>query len=598
MKIDLKKIDWWVAIPIAVIVLAIGFGIFYSIYHPSGSKSINTPSPSNVSSQTDKQIVAKEVYIPDFPLSIGNYWIYEGPIKWTEANTGEILQKTITWKMEIIDIVSQGYLVGVRLKGSPGDLDWYQEDLLPRDYIMIVYPEIGSFYLFADDDYSQKIFNDIKSGNSIDYNQFKENDLFLDFSSMDVGKSFGCTDEEVKNRSDHWYCWYVKKQVSINLKNILGNASVKNPKEYQIEFNTVGDTTVMGFTPEIGITSYAYKHHGTVAESNLKLTNYFIVRKSEYVEYVDKLQYGVLENEIDKNFEQSLRLKYSNRYIQYNQIFDNFDDAYNKINSPLWLDVGNYKIKIVLGNWDTPPNEDMGIKIFKNDEVIASTSSTGKTTNIWKISYNKYSHYFVQTWSGGSHCCQTVYPAHYGNEKINTDKEIFLGDTSLDGKNKNNFLVKNNNLYLYFYNSAFAYFHSCFACSGSMFFPDFMKFDTKSMRLVNARNDFGDLYQEMLNAYIEQVGNLKLVIKDEEAKKKLNRDWLQPLVNRLTYSLLSGISKDSAKKEFVEDYILFDGALPIDPDDWNYLASPKTEEESRFNAEAIKDEIIEIIRVE
>jgi hypothetical protein len=44
--------------------------------------------------------------------------------------------------------------------------------------------------------------------------------------------------------------------------------------EYELEFRTNPDSTEFSFVPELGITRYAYHHHGTIADTELQLMEF------------------------------------------------------------------------------------------------------------------------------------------------------------------------------------------------------------------------------------------------------------------------------------------------------------------------------------
>jgi hypothetical protein len=58
-----------------------------------------------------------------------------------------------------------------------------------------------------------------------------------------------------------------------SLQNISGVRAVEH-EEYSLEFRTNPDDTEFSFVPGIGITKYNYHHHGTVADTELRLVEF------------------------------------------------------------------------------------------------------------------------------------------------------------------------------------------------------------------------------------------------------------------------------------------------------------------------------------
>ncbi len=68
-----------------------------------------------------------------FPLAKGTYWIYRGPVE-SGGSNGSI-SKTISWKMEVTDVIARQDIKAAVVKGFPDDLWWYTENTQPRDSI-------------------------------------------------------------------------------------------------------------------------------------------------------------------------------------------------------------------------------------------------------------------------------------------------------------------------------------------------------------------------------------------------------------------------------------------------------------------------------
>ena len=86
---------------------------------------------------------------------------------------------------------------------------------------------------------------------------------------MAKGKKF-CSDPEPMAREDDKYCWVVSSVDRISLLKVKG----LEPRQYQVyevSFKTNPDDTELQFLPGVGLISYQYHHHGSIADTELKL---------------------------------------------------------------------------------------------------------------------------------------------------------------------------------------------------------------------------------------------------------------------------------------------------------------------------------------
>lgn len=72
-----------------------------------------------------------------FPPSKGSYWIYQGVTKWTKPNSNEVIERTLKWKMEVIETINREQVTAAIVKGFPEDLAWYEEGKERGDYLII-----------------------------------------------------------------------------------------------------------------------------------------------------------------------------------------------------------------------------------------------------------------------------------------------------------------------------------------------------------------------------------------------------------------------------------------------------------------------------
>jgi len=206
--------------------------------------------------------------VDPFPLDKGNVWIYQGNVKWTQV-PDKVFDKNITWKMEIMDTFSRGHLFAAIIKGHPSDLSWYEDGQKPGDYLII---RVGGskYYIIAHPRASEAIKR-LKDMDDFLGNLVSENDLFLEYPAKQ-GDVLGETAQ--LTRPDMSYCWFVESVEKIGPEGIIGLSGEKELEKIILTFKTVADHKTVGFLHGVGISSFSYVHHGTVAEAHLKLVEF------------------------------------------------------------------------------------------------------------------------------------------------------------------------------------------------------------------------------------------------------------------------------------------------------------------------------------
>ena len=203
-----------------------------------------------------------------FPLVEGAYWIYKGQVLWMELGdtTGIVNEDTLTWKMEVLEVVNRGNVTGAFMKGHPDDLNWYEKGKERGFYVII---KVGSKYFYGDTKDWERLKD--KNDNLIDLVNISN--LFLDLPLW-KGKKYG--EDAQLTRTDYYYCWFVTDKKEVYFKEIEGVEADVKRKQFSIMYRTNPDHVIIEFTPNIGITRYIYQHHGTVSEVDVKLIEYYV----------------------------------------------------------------------------------------------------------------------------------------------------------------------------------------------------------------------------------------------------------------------------------------------------------------------------------
>lgn len=199
-----------------------------------------------------------------FPISMGNYWIYQGIVRRADQNSGQASETEVTWKTEIRRVFPHGDYVAALISGWPGDLNWSDGHLAPTESLLIRSPE-GKFYLIGQR-FSDAVKKLEESNDSLK-ELLSEDSLFLDLP-LKKGKKF--CDADGMARTDGHYCWIVGPPKEMSLDNVKGIQPSRR-LAYPVTYMTNPDDCEFEFVPGVGMTSYSYHHHGTVADTELRL---------------------------------------------------------------------------------------------------------------------------------------------------------------------------------------------------------------------------------------------------------------------------------------------------------------------------------------
>lgn len=205
-----------------------------------------------------------------FPLKEGTSWIYQGEVRWTPAGSEEVRTAQVTWKMEIVEIFRREAVTAARVKGHPQDLVWYEEGGQPGDYLIV---QIGSRYYLLEGERAETALARIKDREDVLVDLVQDEELFLQ-APLALHQTFGPTAQ--LSRTDFSYFWYVEEAEDADLSGIKGFADFVTADQaaqlrYRLVHRTRPDHTWVDIVPGVGITRFIYGHHGTVAETDVRL---------------------------------------------------------------------------------------------------------------------------------------------------------------------------------------------------------------------------------------------------------------------------------------------------------------------------------------
>jgi hypothetical protein len=201
-----------------------------------------------------------------FPLSEGTSWEYRGIVRWFNFSSAKVSETPVTWTTRVKRVTRRQHLTAVVINGFPSALDWSDGHLQPSDSLLIA-SDAGEYYVMPIEDVKGGLKRLSDSNDSLQ-DLIDPDDILLRLP-LAKGKKF-CADSEQETREDDMYCWVVSSVDQISLLNVKG-LEPKQYRVYEVSFRTNPDDTELQFLPGVGLVSYRYHHHGSVADTELKL---------------------------------------------------------------------------------------------------------------------------------------------------------------------------------------------------------------------------------------------------------------------------------------------------------------------------------------
>jgi hypothetical protein len=201
------------------------------------------------------------------PLTQGTYWVYGGTVEWSDSDTEKPVTTNVALTTKVEKVYQKPDFTLAVISGFPSDLDWATGQVEPKPSLLIETKKHEIFLdpLPPDFDYAKLE----KDEGSLDKLLSEDNLLFR--WPLKKGMKFG--DAESVKRDDDEYCWVVAEEGRKNLSDIKGLGS--RPADiFLLRYATNPDDTEMQLSPGIGVVSYEYHHHGTVADTSLSLVEF------------------------------------------------------------------------------------------------------------------------------------------------------------------------------------------------------------------------------------------------------------------------------------------------------------------------------------
>jgi hypothetical protein len=202
-----------------------------------------------------------------FPFSVGTYWVYKGTVRWDDPEQQKPGSAEVTWKMTVQHVIRKKGVVAAVVTGFPADLDWSAGTTEPKPWLILETDRHQVYYLNLGPDFDLAKLN----GDDQVFDKFLVVDnLLLEWPLKQDAKF---CDDEAKKRDDGMYCWVVEQSKKKKLESIQG-APNDEQQVFQMQYRTLPDDTTMELVAGVGLVSYQYHHHGTVAYTELQLAEF------------------------------------------------------------------------------------------------------------------------------------------------------------------------------------------------------------------------------------------------------------------------------------------------------------------------------------
>jgi hypothetical protein len=204
----------------------------------------------------------------DFPLTPGTYWVYQGTVRYWVKGLENGKTAHVTWTTSVKRAIHRDGMTIAVIKGMPGDLDWSEGSATPS-LSVVIRTEDAKFYLIEGDE-AKSLLSELDNPQYSWQQVPIDDDWFLQLP-LARGKKF-CGAEGMQRTDDH-YCWVVGPPRAALLANVKG-VSPRKHMAYRVEYFTNPDEDEFDFVPGIGMVSYEYHHHGTTADTELRLVEF------------------------------------------------------------------------------------------------------------------------------------------------------------------------------------------------------------------------------------------------------------------------------------------------------------------------------------
>jgi hypothetical protein len=202
-----------------------------------------------------------------FPMKVGTYWMYEGTVRWYDFEKDQPTTEKVTWRMSVDKVIRKGGVVAAVIAGFPADLDWSGGAAEPKQWLFLEDEHHRVHYVDLGPTFDLSTY---EKGNQ-SFDKFLVADTLLFEWPLKKGAKF-CNVED-KKKEDLMYCWVVAGEDKRKLDTVKG-APAETLDVFELKYVSNPDDTRMELVSGIGLVSYQYHHHGSVADTELQLVEF------------------------------------------------------------------------------------------------------------------------------------------------------------------------------------------------------------------------------------------------------------------------------------------------------------------------------------
>jgi hypothetical protein len=212
-------------------------------------------SPRAVWAGDDREVI---------PFVTGTVWTYQALLKWTDTSNA-LRRSDVRWTSTVTDAFDHGDVAGALLQGGVEDLFSRSRPLRPRSYEVL---RVGTrYYLLSD--VSTSAFAAVKAAGRKALPADLDQHVWFD---VPLTKGRVLRPRDMGPRDDTSYGWWIESvgRARLDLPGLRDQAR----QAFRLTYHTLASDLHETVVPGIGVTSFTYVHHGTIAEAYAHLIVY------------------------------------------------------------------------------------------------------------------------------------------------------------------------------------------------------------------------------------------------------------------------------------------------------------------------------------
>lgn len=194
------------------------------------------------------------------PLRPDWAWHYAGSARWSNDDSTGTDSATVSWTMSIVDARDVGNIRVALVRGFVDQLAWYRPSSPPRLSLLVCRGSQLFGLELGSDGAARSAYS--AWGDSL----LSQAELLLELPLRD-GQLFG----QSPSRGDALYGWYVFALPPEGVAPLPASCGPQVAPRFELSYRSLPDHAVVVWQPGLGITRYAYGHHGTRSAAEVHL---------------------------------------------------------------------------------------------------------------------------------------------------------------------------------------------------------------------------------------------------------------------------------------------------------------------------------------